>query len=367
MNVNHHKKKVCFVSSSLSNGGAERALSNLLCNMDLSELDVSLVLLNKKITYPIPEDINVIDLHKRSAIYLPLCFILLMVNLMKIKPDIVISVWSFPSLLTGIALKLTRLKSKWIVRVANNPSDQEMGLKKRFFYWLYQHATRYIVLCDELKESFEQHYPFAKGRTHLIRNGFNIADLYEKASEQLDDHIPPPYMISVGSLSQQKRYDVLLNAYALIPIEKRIPLVILGDGPLKNELLSLCKELDIESSVIFKGFVKNPYPYVINADIFTLASDYEGLCNAAIEAQCLGIPAVITNCPTGNKEIVEDGVTGYLVPLRNAEIMAVKISQLLNDNQNRIQMSENAKTLISKKYQIETSVEQLESLLLQLT
>jgi len=357
MNVNHHKKKVCFVSSSLSNGGAERALSNLLCNMDLTGLDIQLLLLNKVITYPIPENVTVVDLRKRSALYLPLCFIMLMFHLMRIKPDVVISIWSFPSLLTGLALKITRLKSRWIVRIANNPADQEYGIKKRMFNWLYQHADEFIVLCDELKEKFIEYYPFSKNKTHLIRNGFNFDDLNLKASEDIgdDNFLSSRYIVSVGSLSKQKRYDVLLRAFALIEPHNRIPLLILGDGPLKEDLKVLAEELGILSEVIFKGFVKNPYPYVKNAQLFVLASDYEGLCNAAIEAQCLGIPAVITDCPTGNREIVEDGKTGYLFTIEDSTEMASKIVKLLTNDDLIKQMACSAKLITNEKFRIEKS------------
>jgi len=365
MNVNHHKKKVCFVSSSLSNGGAERALSNLLCNMDLTGLDIQLLLLNKVITYPIPENVTVVDLRKRSALYLPLCFIMLMFHLMRIKPDVVISIWSFPSLLTGLALKITRLKSRWIVRIANNPADQEYGIKKRMFNWLYQHADEFIVLCDELKEKFIEYYPFSKNKTHLIRNGFNLDDLNLKASEDIgdDNFLSSRYIVSVGSLSKQKRYDVLLRAFALIEPHNRIPLLILGDGPLKEDLKALAEELEILSEVIFKGFVKNPYPYVKNAQLFVLASDYEGLCNAAIEAQCLGIPAVITDCPTGNKEIVIDNVTGYLTPIGRPEDLAMYIAKVLTDGSLKCSLGEQAKLQVGNNYKIETSAEALSQLI----
>jgi len=352
----------------MSSGGAERALSNLLCNMDLTGLDIQLLLLNKVITYPIPENVTVVDLRKRSALYLPLCFILLVFHLVRLRPDVVISIWSFPSLLTGLALKLTRLKSKWVVRVANNPADQEKGIKQRLFHWLYKHASQFIVLCEELQDKFVAYYPFAKNKTILIRNGFNIVDLRARSAENIDEQelFAKPYMISVGSFTPQKRYDVSLKAYALIDKKLRIPLILLGDGPLKQELIILAKELGIFSDIIFKGFVKNPYPYVKNAKLFVLASDYEGLCNAVIEAQCLGIPAVITDCPTGNKEIVIDNVTGYLVPTEQPEELSICISKILTNDPLQASFSEQAKLQVANKYKIETSATALTNLLIKI-
>jgi len=325
--------------------------------MDLTGLDIQLLLLNKVITYPIPESVTVVDLRKRSALFLPLCFIFLVFHLVRLRPDVVVSIWSFPSLLTGLALKLTRLKSKWVVRVANNPADQENGVKQRLFHWLYKHASQFIVLCEELQDKFVAYYPFTKNKTILIRNGFNIADLRARSAENIDEQelFAKPYMISVGSFTPQKRYDVLLKAYALIDKKLRIPLILLGDGPLKQELIILAKELGIFSDIIFKGFVKNPYPYVANAKLFVLASDYEGLCNAAIEAQCLGVPAVITDCPTGNREIVEDGETGYLVTIENPAEMADKITKTLKSDELTNRMARSAKLIANEKFKIEKS------------
>ena len=363
-------KSICFVSSTMSSGGAERALSNLLCNMERDNYRITVLLLNGIVTYPVPADVDIIDLRKRSAIYLPFCFFLLMRHLIKLKPDVLISVWSFPSLLTGFALKITRLKTNWVVRVANNPADQEDDWRKKVFYWLYKHAQRYIVLCDDLEKNFIRYYPYSNGKTHMIRNGFDLGNLQQKANVRLNDDFDfeQDYMVSVGSLSKQKRYDLLLKAYALLDIKYQIPLVILGDGPLIKSLQDLSVELNIAHLVVFKGYVNNPYPFVANAKVFVLNSDYEGLCNAVIEAQCLGVPAVITDCPTGNREIVEQTITGILVPIGDPKAMAEGIQRILNlDEDQYQQMSRQATSLVGKKYRIENSARNFNELLLELT
>jgi glycosyltransferase involved in cell wall biosynthesis len=370
LNDKNDLKRVCFVSSTLSSGGAERALSNLLCNMDRENLCISVLLLNGIVTYPVPADVNIIDLRKRSAIYLPVCFLLLVYNLIKLNPHILISVWSFPSLLTGLALKLTRIKTNWVVRVANNPADQEDDWRKKIFAWLYRHAQRYIVLCDDLEQNFIAYYPYSKGKTHMIRNGFDLASLQQKAKVKLDDdfELNQDYMVSVGSLSVQKRYDLLLKAYASLDTKYQIPMVILGDGPLRNELKQLAIELNVANKIVFKGYVTNPYPFVVNAKLFVLNSDFEGLCNAAIEAQCLGVPAVITDCPTGNREIVEHATTGLLVPTRSPKVMAEGIKCILDlDEVAHQKMRLQATDIVGAKYRIENSAKNLNELILDLS
>lgn len=333
--------------------------------MHIENYDVTVLLLNRVVSYPVPNSVNIIDLRKRSPFHIPLCFILLVYHLIKLKPTIVVSVWSFPSLLTGIALWVANVKTKWLPRIANSPADEEFGLRKRVFNFLYKRAVGFIVLCEELQNEFEAHYPFAINKTYLIRNGFDLDELNHRAVQKSEDIILPigPYIISVGSLKSQKRHDVLLKAYAALDRNSRPPLMILGEGPLRGSLQKLAKQLGIENDVIFKGFVTNPYPYVKNAELFVLASDYEGLCNAAIEAQCLGIPAVITACPTGNREIVEEGVTGMLSPIGDPKILSKNIELLLSDNLKLAAMGESAKKLISNKYRIEVSAKKFDLLL----
>jgi len=135
----------------------------------------------------------------------------------------------------------------------------------------------------------------------------------------------------VASLTKVKDHKTFLNAAALI--YRKLPNVyflIVGDGELRNELELYCKQLSINSHVIFTGSRKDIPKMLSIMDIFVLSSLREDLCNALLEAMSARRPVVATNVG-GNPEVVLEGETGFLVEPRNPEKMAEKILKLLNN------------------------------------
>jgi len=142
-------------------------------------------------------------------------------------------------------------------------------------------------------------------------------------------------LIAVGSLKPAKDYPSLLRAFASLRQERDARLLILGEGGLRGELEALAASLGIEDSVMMPGFVRDPYPYLAEADLFVLSSAWEGLGNVIIEALACGTPVVSTDCPSGPAEILENGKYGRLVPLGNPEALATAISEALAASHDR--------------------------------
>lgn len=101
-----------------------------------------------------------------------------------------------------------------------------------------------------------------------------------------------------------------------------------------------------------------------SGDVFILTSDYEGLPNALIEAQALGLAAVSTDCPTGPREIIEQGVTGLLVPKGDDEALVEAMRKLIAEPSARQRMAAEARARIEKKYDLESVIRQWQELLL---
>ena len=99
-------------------------------------------------------------------------------------------------------------------------------------------------------------------------------------------------------------------------------LIILGKGELQKDLENLTIELNVRDKVSFPGFVKNPFMWMKNSSLFVLSSDYEGLPGTLIQAMACGTPVVSTDCPSGPKEILENGQWGRLVPMRDVESLS---------------------------------------------
>ena len=121
----------------------------------------------------------------------------------------------------------------------------------------------------------------------------------------------------------------LIRAFQRVVRITPAELVLCGDGPLLNRHKQLAGELDLQGRVHFLGHCRNPFPLLAAADLFVFSSEAEGLPNALIEAQGLGLCAVATRCDFGPEEIVIDGLTGRLVPVNDAAALAAAITRLL--------------------------------------
>lgn len=138
-------------------------------------------------------------------------------------------------------------------------------------------------------------------------------------------------LIWVGRMAPIKRVDLLLHAVAVVA--RTVPTVhatLVGDGELREELEALVRELHIEANVAFVGRQTDVEAWLGRARVFVLTSDSEGLSLSLTEAMLCGLPAVVSD--VGDlAEVVEDGVSGYLVRGRSPDAFASPILALLTD------------------------------------
>jgi glycosyltransferase involved in cell wall biosynthesis len=135
--------------------------------------------------------------------------------------------------------------------------------------------------------------------------------------------------MGVGRLTRQKDFPTLIRAFAAVRKVRDCRLVILGEGKDRPALEALAKEMGVGGDVDLPGFVENPYAHMSRASLFVLSSAWEGSPNVLTEALALGLPAVATDCPSGPREILEDGRYGPLVPVGDADALAGAILKTL--------------------------------------
>ncbi len=140
-----------------------------------------------------------------------------------------------------------------------------------------------------------------------------------------------PILIAAGRLGSWKGFEDLIHAMKELSIKRQARLIILGDGPLRSELQTLIINLNLQKIVVLLGYVENPLKYFVKADVFVLSSHVEGLPNVLVEAMMCGCTPVSTDCPTGPRELLQDGKYGYLVPMRNPIAMAAGIEKALDN------------------------------------
>ena len=110
-------------------------------------------------------------------------------------------------------------------------------------------------------------------------------------------------------------------------------LVILGEGDDRSRLEGLIDKLGLKDDSALLGFMDNPFSFMKHADLFVLASHFEGLPNVLIQALALGLPVVATNSPGGVSELLADGKYGRLVPLHHVDMLAQSMLEELTEKE----------------------------------
>jgi glycosyltransferase involved in cell wall biosynthesis len=140
-----------------------------------------------------------------------------------------------------------------------------------------------------------------------------------------------PVIATAGRLVGVKDHKTLLRGFAELLETRPARLVIFGDGPLLGELREETEAIGIASRVLFAGYVNDPAACYAAADLFALTSTSEGFGNVLIEAMAAGVPVVSTDAPHGPREILADGKYGTLVPVGDAEGLAVAMAAMLDN------------------------------------
>lgn len=170
-------------------------------------------------------------------------------------------------------------------------------------------------------------------------------------------------VLAIGRLSKEKGFDILLDVWKVV-VSKHNDwnLVIVGEGKEYESLNNKIQSLGIDKSVSIKPFTKEIDKYYKNASIFSLSSRYEGFGLVALEAQAFGIPVVAFDCPTGPRNIINNGIDGYLIELGNIQEFSERISDLIENNELRVKIGNNA-IENSKKFSIENIINEWKKLI----
>lgn len=163
----------------------------------------------------------------------------------------------------------------------------------------------------------------------VIHNPIEMPPEQIERCEQVERHWQGgSRVLSVGSLKQEKRHAILLEAFAKLLERREASLVILGEGPERPKLEALASNLGIVDRVAMPGFSSDPWPYYSSANLLALSSSTEGFGNVLVEAMAVGVPAVSTDCG-GPREILRDGEYGQLVPVDDVPALAEAMDLML--------------------------------------
>ncbi|MGM0535218.1 MAG: glycosyltransferase [Pseudomonadota bacterium] len=162
-----------------------------------------------------------------------------------------------------------------------------------------------------------------------ITNPCPLANIRHAAEADSPAARHAPYLLNVARLVPQKDHRLLLRAYALM--RTSLPLVIVGEGPLRQELEDLAAALGIAERVHFVGRQLNPYPWMRHARLFVLSSAHEGLGIVLLEALACGTPVVSVDCPGGVRDIMRGALAHYLCDM-TPESLAERVDATLEED-----------------------------------
>ena len=255
------------------------------------------------------------------------------------KPDVAFTAEDHLNALVLAAAIVTRSKTKISGSSRVTPFDtySSTPFSKRWFlkHFMRLVAWRADALTCVSEDMVAQYRTVFKNSRHV--SVYNIVD-DARARALVNQPVDHPWFaqgggplaVAAGSLQPWKGFADAIEAIALLRDRGvDIRLVILGEGPLRGELEALIAARDLAGRVLLHGHVDNPLAYFAKADIFVLSSLVEGLPNVLVEAMMCGCTPVSTDCPTGPREVLQDGRFGYLVPMRDPAALADGIEKAI--------------------------------------
>jgi len=231
-------------------------------------------------------------------------------------------------------------------------------------------STTTICVSNALRDSLVKDFGFPAKRLKTIHNGVSISqfvppegrrsELREKLALGKDDFV----LVCVARLSGQKGIDILLQAMAHL-LRERVPCkcIIVGDGPLKQQLLEQTSAMGLSGHVLFEGFHEDVRPYLQAGSAFVLTSHREGLPLSILEAMACGLPAVVTNVG-GNAEAVTHQVNGMVVSPGSVDAVADAISYLARHPEECARMSKSARARACEAFDIESAMAKIRQVIL---
>ena len=194
----------------------------------------------------------------------------------------------------------------------------QAGYTKNLDLGCYEKMDWIFTVSDEVKEHFLDLYPEYEKKVSVFHNLVN-QDRIRKMADQgqgFKDDFEGYRILTIGRLTYQKRYDIAIQAMALLKEKCSVPVrwYVLGEGDLRNKLEQQIQDAGLENDFILLGVKENPFPYYKNCDFYVHATGYEGKSIAIQEAQTLGKPLLDTDC-SGNREQIEQDVDGRMCSL----------------------------------------------------
>ncbi len=374
------KTKILFMINTMNLGGTEKSLISLLSVMSRDKHDVTILMLEKygELQYFIPKWVKVeylngyssikniiskpphktiIEFLKRGRLIKVLkifntyvkykisknfdCFYFEVLKKHKTIKEYDIAIayaGPFDFISYFIVKKINaKIKVQWIhFDVSKVLSLATFGNK------YYQYFDKIFCVSENAKVVFDDMFPNFCDKTSVFKNIVSKSNLEKSASigETFSDGYDGLKILTLGRLSEEKGQQMIPSIVHRLKKDKiKFKWYLIGDGKLKDNLLSQIKELDLRNDLIVLGSKINPYRFVKDCDIYVQTSFHEGYCLTVHEAKILNKPVVITNVASADNLIL-NGEDGLIVEI-NEEAIYTGVKKLITDTKLRMLLSRN--------------------------
>ncbi|HTM53083.1 MAG TPA: glycosyltransferase [Pirellulales bacterium] len=354
------KRRIVHVVPTLGRGGAEKQLVLLAQHLPRDEFDVHVCAISQSGELAgelersgIP--VTVIGKHFKFD---PLSWMRLRRYLRELKPDLA-QTWMFTANAYGRAAAISAGVPKIVASercVDSWKAPYQLAIDRRL-----ARRTDAIIVNSRGVQDFYAENGIPPDKLRLIHNGISPdCDRSLGRAELLAKFELPEnarLMGAVGRLWPQKRVKDLIWATDLLKVvHDNTHLLIIGDGPQRKDLERFREHINIEDKVRFLG-ARNDVPRLMpHFDLLLLASSFEGLSNAIMEAMVCAVPVVATDIP-GNRELVVHGQTGFLVQVGDRAGLARCAYKILEDPELGRRLGEAGCQRVVSQFSIETMVQ----------
>lgn len=328
-------KKIILVIPTLQQGGAERVITELANEWArLGHLVNLVTLIKSDVFYDLHPNVNLIQLGFDNQTKKILDFFKLLLNLRKqikeFHPDFVLSFLDRYNILTLVATRFLDID----VFVSDRANPYEYVPKPvvigRFLFYRF---AKGIIAQTSLAKDF-----LTKKLKH---SNIQVIPNPVKTIHRSENLVRENIILNVGRLVREKGQSYLVDMMSKINDEDW-KLVILGDGPLRESLEKQIVDLGVQDRVILQGTVTNVEEWLHKSSIFAFSSVSEGFPNALVEAMAAGLPCVSFDCDAGPRDIIDNGVNAFLIPLGDVDAFSKVVQNCINDKELRERISSQA-------------------------
>ena len=370
--IQKKNKKIAFILPSLHGGGAEKVFINLSIVLANQNNDVTLICISNNKDYDI--DLKKYNIHYLSFNKKKIIFSLLQIVkfFRKNKFDIIFSTIVHLNIAMFFLNKLF-IKQKVILRESNNI---KLNLKNKnfiikllydFLISIAYNNSNLIVPSSKLKDNLINKYQLNENKVHVINNPISIDFNQQTKIINYKDFLKFiginenknfKIILNIGSLTKQKNQIQIIKAIEKMDNIENIKLIIVGKGPMKNQLLDYIKKNKLEKYVFLVGFHSQIEIFLNFASLYVCSSLWEGFPNALIDAASHNLQIISNNCDYGPSEILQNGKFGALCDINDYQKLANLIQLGLKNKLKVIPQD-----FLKKKYDINFIAKKYEVLL----